>query len=422
VNSPELTNELTAIVRRDGGRLLAVLTGLLKNLALAEDCLQDAYASALSHWTRGVPANPAAWLLQVARRKAIDRLRRASTAHAKQETLTELLQIEADAPEHEDNAIPDDRLKLIFTCCHPALDRNASVALTLRSLCGLTTDEIARAFLVTRETMAQRLVRAQQKIAKAGIAYEVPQPAQWPERMEAVLSVIYLIFNEGYASTTTDYIRVDLCEEAIRLARLVLQLAPEDTESAGLLSLMLFSRARFEARCDAEGVLVPLEHQDREFWDQGLIAEATTILQQVLRRRQAGPYQLQAAIAAIHSEAATYAEIDWHEIVMIYDRLLAITANPVVALNRLVALSQIKAPATVMPALESLAEELDNYQPFHAAMADLLYRTGEQQRSRQAYLKAIALSTTFAERKFLGRKLAQLPARNAPSSASEVEA
>jgi RNA polymerase sigma-70 factor, ECF subfamily len=409
VPTPDLAQHVSAIVREDGGRLLAVLTGLLRNLELAEDCLQEAYASALLHWTRGAPANPSAWLLQVARRKAIDRLRRATTVRAKESELTHLLQIEADAPEQDDDyAIPDERLKLIFTCCHPAIERSASVALTLRSLCSLTTEEIARAFLVTRETMAQRLVRAQQKITKAKIPFAVPEPQHWPARMEAVLSVIYLIFNEGYASASPDYIRIDLCEEAIRLARIVWQLAPQESEVAGLLVLMLLHRSRFAARLDNDGALVPLEHQDRDMWNHELIAEGTALLQQVLRRGQAGPYQLQAAIAAIHCEAPAFEDTNWREIVLIYNRLLEFTHNPVIELNRLVALSYVKDVFTTLEPLAALERELALYQPFHAAKADLLARAGHHEAASAAYEIAISLSSHEAERKFLWKRLREL--------------
>jgi RNA polymerase sigma-70 factor, ECF subfamily len=415
VTSTDITHQVAAIARSDGGRLLAVLTGLLKNLELAEDCLQDAYASALSHWARGAPANPSAWLLQVARRKAIDRLRRVKTARAKEGQLTRLLQIEADAPEQDENyTIPDERLKLIFVCCHPAIERDASVALTLRSLCGITTEEIARAFLVTRETMAQRLVRAQQKITKAKILFEVPDPHHWPERMEAVLSVIYLIFNEGYASSSPDYIRASLCEEAIRLARVIWQLAPQENEAAGLLALMLLHRSRFATRRDEEGVLVPLEFQDRSKWNRTLIAEATSLLEQVLRRGKTGPYQLQAAIAAIHCEAESFSSMNWREIVLIYNRLLELTPNPVVELNRLVALSYAENAATALIPFDALETELAGYQPFHAAKADLLSRAGDVQKAALAYEKAISLSNNEAERKFLLRRFDELNAQAKP--------
>lgn len=400
--------ELAAIARADGGRLLAVLTNLLKNLDLAEECLQEAYASALSHWWRGIPANPSAWLLQVARRKAIDRLRRMTTVRSMQNQLAHLLQIEAFPPEQSDDAIPDERLKLIFTCCHPSIELNASVALTLRSLCGLTTDEIARAYLVSRETMAKRLVRAQQKIAKAGISYEVPDAPHWSERMESVLSVVYLIFNEGYASSTTDYIRHDLSEEAIRLARIVWHLAPQESEAGGLLALLLLQRSRFEARLDADGALVPLEFQDRSLWNRDLIAEATGLLQQVLRRGRAGPYQLQAAIAAIHCEAATFSETNWREVVMIYDRLLMLKNNAVVELNRLVAMSYIEDLTTVLKAVQALEPDLAQYQPYHAAKADILSRLGDSQGAKDALEITLSLSNSTAEKQFLLKRKAAL--------------
>ena len=397
---------MAAIVREDGGRLFAVLAGLLRNFSLAEDCLQDAYASALDHWgRRGLPANPSAWLLKVARRKAIDRLRRAKTAQAKEGELSHLLQLEADEPvQDEDFAIPDERLKLIFTCCHPAIERQASVALTLRSLCGLTTEEIARAFLTTRETMAQRLVRAQQKITKAKIPFEIPSEAQWPDRLDAVLSVIYLIFNEGYASSSPDYIRIDLCEEAIRLAQFVWQLLPRESEVGGLLSLLMLHRSRFETRRDAKGLFVPLEFQDRSQWNRQKIAEGTGLLEQVLRRGTAGPYQLQAAIAAIHCEAGSFATTDWREISLIYDRLFKLNPNPVLALNRLAALSYIENLSVTFKALLSLETDLLHYQPFHATKADMLARLGEREAAIHAYEKAMTLTTQAAEKSFLQMK------------------
>ncbi len=403
---PDIGQSVAAIVRRDGGRLFAILISQLRNFALAEDCLQDAYASALAHWgKRGLPASPSAWLLQVARRKAIDRLRRATTAQAKEGELSHLLQLEADDTTQDENlAIPDERLKLIFTCCHPAIERQASVALTLRSLCGLTTEEIARAYLTSRETMAQRLVRAQQKIIRTKIPFEIPNETQWPERMDAVLSVIYLIFNEGYAATTLDYIRVDLCNEAIRLARLVWQLAPLESEVGGLLALLLLHRSRFQSRRSAASLFVPLEKQDRLLWDRELISEGTGLLEQVLRRGTAGPYQLQAAIAAIHCEAKSFATTDWQEISLIYDRLFNLNPNPVLALNRLAALSYVEDLSDTFKALLALETELVNYQPFYATKADLLARMGDVEAAITAYEKAMALTTQEAEKTFLQMK------------------
>lgn len=403
---PDIGQSVAAIVRRDGGRLFAILISQLRNFALVEDCLQDAYASALSHWgKRGLPASPSAWLLQVARRKAIDRLRRATTAQAKEGELSHLLQLEADdTPLDENLAIPDERLKLIFTCCHPAIERQASVALTLRSLCGLTTEEIARAYLTTRETMAQRLVRAQQKIIKAKIPFEIPNEAQWPERMDAVLSVIYLIFNEGYAATTLDYIRVELCDEAIRLARLVWQLAPLESEVGGLLALLLLHRSRFQSRRSAESLFVPLEEQDRELWERGLIIEGTSLLELVLRRGNAGSYQLQAAIAAIHCEAPSFAETNWREISLIYERLFELSPNPVLALNRLAALSHAGDLTETLSALLALEPDLRNYQPFHATKADILARMGKIESAIVAYDKAVTLTDQEAEKFFLRMK------------------
>ncbi len=403
---PDIAHHIATIVREQGGRLFAILVAQLRNFPLAEDCLQDAYASALEHWDRrGLPANPSAWLLRVARRKAIDRLRRAKTAQVKEAELSHLLQLDADEPvQDEDYAIPDERLKLIFACCHPAIERQASVALTLRSLCGLTTEEIGRAFLTTRETMAQRLVRAQQKITKAQIPFDIPTVDQWPERVDAVLSVVYLIFNEGYAATTLDYIRIDLCNEATRLARLVWQLAPGEPEAGGLLALLLLLRSRFESRRSPTGLFVPLEKQDRLMWDRHFIAEGTSLLEQVLRRGTAGPYQLQAAIAAIHCEAGSFASTDWREISLIYDRLYKLNPNPVLTLNRLAALSYIEDLSDTFKALLVLEPELLHYQPFHATKADMLARLGEREAAIHAYEKAMTLTTQAAEKSFLRMK------------------
>ncbi|MFN0192603.1 MAG: RNA polymerase sigma factor [Aestuariivirga sp.] len=393
----------------DRGRLLALLIKELRDFALAEDALQEAYVSALDHWPRGIPANPQAWLLQVARRKAIDKIRRASNWRSKRGELEYLVKLDQDAPElRENGAIPDERLRLIFTCCHPALDKQASVALTLRTLCGLTTEEIARAFVVPREAMAQRLVRVQRKIAKAGIPYEVPEQSQWPDRIEAVLTVIYLIFNEGYASSSRDYMRADLCAEAIRLAELLCGFLPGEPEPTGLLALMLLHRARFDTRTGADGVPVALEDQDRSRWGRARIANATAMLERALRLGRPGAYQLQAAIAAIHCEAKSFAETGWREIVLIYDRLLEITPNPVITLNRIVALSYAEGAAPALAALAAIEQDLQAYQPFHAAKADLLSRAWRTTEAAEAYRRAISISSSPAEKQFLERRLKAL--------------
>lgn len=406
----EAARQITAIARRDGSRLLAALIGVIRNFELAEDALQDAYASALVHWgPTGLPENPQGWLMQVARRKAIDRLRRASNLRSKEDALTHLLQIESDAPESEDGSdIPDERLRMIFTCCHPALNKSASVALTLRTLCGLATEEIARAFVVSRETMAQRIVRAQRKIAAANIPYEVPNPAAWPERLEAVLEVIYLIFNEGYAPSSSDMVRSDLCEEAIRLARILKMLIPDEPEAEGLLALMLLHRARFATRMSGDGTTVSLKNQDRSRWDRGLIAEGTQLVETALRRARPGLHQLQAAIAAIHCNATDFANTDWHEITFLYDALSRQKPNPVFELNRIVALSYATDALTALQALVAVEDELAAYQPFHATHADLLARAGDREGARDAYDRALAMTVNAGDRAFLEKAKARL--------------
>ncbi len=394
----------------DRSRLLAFLIRQTGDLALAEDALQDAIVSALEHWgRRGQPSNPAAWLLQVARRKAIDRLRRNSNWQRKEAEIERLVALDAEASEEIQGPIPDERLALIFTCCHPALDRNASVALALRTLCGLTTEEIARAFVVPRETMAQRLVRVQQKIAKAGIPFSVPSAEAMPERLAAVLAVIYLIFTVGYTSSAEAYLRLDLCKEALRLCAMLHDLLPDEAEPLGLLALMQLHHARSPARLDGNGIPVALEDQNRDIWDHAAIKTAIAQLEEVLTRRRPGPYQLQAAIAALHCEAKRFLETDWQQIIHLYDRLLEHNPNPAFALNRLVALSYLEG-ATVLPAMAELEDQLRHYQPFHAAMADLLWRSGQVDAATAAFARAIALSDSEAQRLFLARRQETLKA------------
>ncbi|MFM2278726.1 MAG: hypothetical protein RLZZ444_957 [Pseudomonadota bacterium] len=394
------------IARHDWGRLLSGLVGSLGDFQLAEDSLQDALESALRHWSRnGLPVAPHAWLMKTAKRKAIDRLRRAANFQSKTTAIAHLIEIENSAPDWDDpDPIEDERLKLIFTCCHPAIDRKTAMALTLRSVCGLTTDEIADAFLDSADAMAQRLVRARHKIAKAGIAYAVPGPEGWADRLESVLGVIYLLFNEGYASSGENYIRGELCSEAIRLGKLLAVLCPDEAEVEGLLALMLLHEARRPARLSADGTFRSLEEQDRALWQHDRIAEAIRMLEQALRRGRAGTYQLQAAIIAIHAEAADFASTDWRQIVLIYDRLLELSPNPVFRLNRIVALSYAFGPQFVLEALDGLAEALADYQPYHAVRADLFGRAGHREEARAAYDQAIALSASQAEKAFLSRK------------------
>lgn len=403
----DVRHNIAQLARQDGGRLLSLLIGRFRRFDLAEEALQEALASALVHWQRnGLPGNPQGWLLAVARRKAIDRLRRDASWQRQQDELDYLLSLESG----EDMVLehfPDERLKLIFTCCHPALERSTGVALTLRSLCGLSTEEIAHAFLISKEAMAQRLVRGQQKITRAGIPFAVPEPEQFGARLAAVLAVIYLIFNEGYSAARPEGLRVDLCAEAQRLAGLLGDLLPEAAEVAGLSALMRFHAARFATRLDAEGLPQPLDQQDRSLWDHAEIEAASQLLQRTLRRGQAGPYQLQAAIAAIHAEAKSWEDTDWREIVLIYNRMVELSPNPVVVLNRQVALSYAAGPAVALEGLAAVADDLADYQPFHAARADFLLRLDRRAEARLACETAIRLSRHEGERRLMERKLAQ---------------
>jgi RNA polymerase sigma-70 factor (ECF subfamily) len=400
---------IDALARRDGGRLLSNLVGAIRDFQLAEDSLQDALESALIHWTRnGLPHSPAAWIMQAAKRKAIDRLRRSANFRSKSAEITHLIQMENESLEDEtEEPIRDERLKLIFTCCHPALEKKTRVALTLRSVCGLTTEEIADAFLDSHEAMAQRLVRARHKITKSGIAYEVPAPDGWNERLESVLAVIYLIFNEGYASSSAEHIRRELCEEAIRLGRLLAALRPDEPEIEGLVALMLLHHARRSARLGNEGEILSLEDQDRSLWDRQEISEGGALLEKALRRGHPGPYQLQAAIIAVHAESPSFRETDWHQIVLIYGTLCRIADNPVFELNRIVALSYAEGPETALARLQPIAHMLGQYQPFHAVAADLYFRTGRTEEAKLAYRLAHDLSQTDAERLFFQKKLRQ---------------
>lgn len=398
------------IARQDGGRLLSSLVGSLRDFQLAEDSLQDALESALVHWSRnGLPAAPNAWLMQVARRKAIDRLRRSANFRAKSAEIAHLAELESASPVAEEpDPIGDERLKLIFACCHPAIDRKTCVALTLRSVCGLKTEEIADAFLDRHDAMAQRLVRARDKIAKAGIAYEVPGPEGWTARLESVLAVIYLIFNEGYASGSGSHIRVDLCEEAIRLGRVLMALRPDEPEIEGLLSLMLLHHARRAARIGEGGAILTLEMQDRRLWDRTAIAEGVALIEQALKRGCPGAYQLQAAIIAVHAEAQDFAETDWQQIALLYGELARTADNPVYELNRIVALSYVEGVAAALARLKPIAMALTQYQPFYAVQADLLVRDGQVDQAKLAYGRAIELSMSEAEKLFLAQRLEAL--------------
>jgi RNA polymerase sigma-70 factor (ECF subfamily) len=399
--------DIARIFRAEYGRAVAVLTRSFGDIDTAEEAVQDAFTTAIERWPRqGLPASPAGWIITTARNRAIDRLRKDGSRYDRHEQAVLLLQ--TDEPLAEDETVHDDRLRLIFTCCHPSLATNAQVALTLRLLGGLTTTEIAKAFLIPEITLAQRLVRAKGKIRDAGIPYRVPEPSELPARLVPVLAVLYLIFNEGYAATSgTELTRGELCTEAIRLTRVLLSELPDELEVQGLLALMLLTDAHRSARVTSDGQMVLLRDQDRSQWDPVSTAEGLRLVQRCLHLNRPGPYQIQAAINAAHAIAASTTETDWSQIVRLYDQLLAVQPTAIVALNRAVAVAEVDGPRTALQLIDTLGADLDRFYLFHAIRADFLRRLGENEPAAASYRNAIERCENHAEREFLTRRLSE---------------
>jgi RNA polymerase sigma-70 factor, ECF subfamily len=412
-STEQIRELLDSLYRVDSGRILATLIRLLGDFDLAEEAMQEGFAAALSLWPKdGVPDNPRPWLISTARFKAIDTLRRRARFDASQDELARYLEAQWSSAEgsDEEDSVEDDRLRLIFTCCHPSLSPEAHVALTLREVCGLTTEEIAKAFLITPRTLAQRIVRAKAKIRETPIRYEVPSPQELPERLDAVLQVIYLVFNEGYsAAAGAEVTRAELTSEAIRLGRLVSELLPEP-EVMGLLSLMLLQESRRAARTSPSGELILLENQDRSLWNREQIAKGVALLEKALKSRRFGAYTLQAAIAAVHAEAESAAATDWRQIVALYNQLVRIYPSPVAQLNRAVAIAMRDGPEAGLAHIDAVLEhgELANYYLAHSARADMYRRLGRTAEARSAYEKALALTQQEPERQFLQKRIRQL--------------
>lgn len=403
--APVTQADIARTFREEHGRAVAVLVGVFGDIDIAEDAVQDAFTVAVERWpSTGLPPSPAGWIITTARRRAIDQLRREATRDSRQ-AQSALLNDPDEA--REEGPVRDDRLRLIFTCCHPALAQPAQVALTLRLLGGLTTPEIAHAFLVPEATMAQRITRAKNKIREAAIPYRLPRDADLPDRLASVLAVIYLVFTEGHSATSgEDLVRDDLCAEAIRLGRLLVELMPDEPETTGLLALMLLSEARRPARTGHDGGLVVLEEQDRGLWDRELITEGHELVRRCLRRNAPGPYQIQAAINAVHMEAPSIHETDWPQVVQLYDHLLLLVPTPVVQLNRAVAVAELQGPAAALPLVEEL--DLPGFHAFHLVRADLLRRLGRNDEAISAYEAAIALTDSEPERRLLTARAAAL--------------